>query len=485
LTHALKHIAFRIWGTVLLGGLASLWILPTLDFGLGPAWAPVPAAAVMVVTFLLIGWLFNRLALFLANRHIQEAAAWERLGSGDAAGTAYEKALALFDSFLLSPRVKRLEASRLTSRLTRFYLARTDKQHDSEAFIAFYLHAHPEDQEVAESWLRQARAGDGLETRFHDTAARVGEVLATNRTIQQLLARLYLSENRMDFPALQTYRRATGGQGRAARAITGNVARLFLKEGRADEWALQLYLQAGADNGFGQELLNGIAACVHWIPETALNKRLIEISRQHLEGLDQAQLDSMRVGFTPPQPPEPPVGRPGGILAKMAPVGRLVQTGLVSSAGLLARGLRSGLALLRDLFHRMGRSSRTRAFLKWAAVTLLSVVVVLMIINTIRHLAQTRPPEKAAATPIKEIVIGKFTLQVAAYLKKEHAEKYIAALKTRGVEAYWIEATRHNKRWYQVRVSHFPDKDAARAFGLALKKKGLIDDFYVANYDPG
>ena len=81
------------------------------------------------------------------------------------------------------------------SRLTRFYLAKTDKQHYSEAFIVFYLNSHPGDHEVAENWLRQSRAGEGLETQFHDTAARIGEALQNNKTIQQLLAQLYLSEN--------------------------------------------------------------------------------------------------------------------------------------------------------------------------------------------------------------------------------------------------------------------------------------------------
>ncbi|MCP3952601.1 MAG: SPOR domain-containing protein [Desulfobacterales bacterium] len=484
MAHTLKHIAFRIWGTVLLGGLAGLWILPTIDFGLSPAWAPVPAAVLMVTVFLLLGWLFNRLALFLVDRHIEEASTWESVGSNDAAGTAYEKALAVFDSFLISPRVKQLEASRLTSRLSRFYLARADKQPYSEMFIAFYLNTHPDDHAVAESWLRQARAADGLETRYHDTAARIGEALAQNRTIQQLLARLYLSDNRTDFPALQTYRRATGGRGRAARSIAGQVARLFLKDGRADEWALQLYLQAGVEEKPGQELLNGIAACVHWIPETSRNKRLLEIGRQHLGSIDREQLALMRTGFTPPKPPEPAVTRPG-VMAMLSPVGRLIHSGLDGLGNLFIRGVRSGLALFRKFFRRVGRSPLTRPVLNWTAVTLLSVVVVVLIINTVRHLAQMRPPEKTAATAVDKIVTDKFTLQVAAYLKKKHAEKYTTELKAQGIEAYWIETTRRNKRWYQVRVAHFPNKAAARAFGLSLKKKGLIDDFYVANYDPG
>jgi hypothetical protein len=482
LAHTLKHIAFRIWGTVFLGGIVGLWVLPALDFGFGPAWIPIPAAAVLLTVFLLLGWLFNRFALFLADRHIEEAVTWERLGSLDAAGASYEKALAVFDSFLMSPRTKRAKSGRLTSRLTRFYLAKTDKQHTSEAFIAYYLNTHPDDLEVAESWLRQARAGEGLEPRFHDTAARIGEALAQSRVIQQLLARLYLSENRTDFPALQTYRRATGGRGRSARAIANDVARLFLKDGRADEWALQLYLQAGADAGRRPELLNGIAACVQWIPETAHNKRMLAAGKRYLEGIDPEQLALMRVGFTPPKPIEPPV-RHAGLLKMGVTLGRRLQHGLAGISSQLLRSVRAGHGLVKQLLKRLGSSALTRPVLNWAAVTLLSGVVIVLIINTIGYLARTRTAEKAAI-PVPKVVTDKFTLQVAAYLKKKHAEQYVAHLKTLGVDAFWVEATRGNKKWYQVRVSHFPDKATARAYGQSLKQQGLIDDFYVANYNP-
>lgn len=483
MAHALKHIAFRIWGTVLIGGLIGLWLLPALDFGLEPAWVPVPAAVLVLLVFFFLGWLFNRLGLFLADRHIEEAVAWERVGSRTAAGVAYEKALAIFDSFLISPRAKRVASDRLTSRLTRFYLAKTDKQQTSETFIAFYLRAHPDDGEVAESWLRQARAGEGLDPRLYDTAAGIGEALAENRVVQQLLARLYLTENRTDFPALQTYRRATGGRGRAGRTIARDVARLFLKDGRADEWALQLYLQAAAADEPGPELLNGIAACVHWIPETSRNRRLLVLGHQYLEGIAPDQFALMRVGFTPPKPSEPPVTQ-SGLKKIWALTGKGLVAGLVGTFSVLWGGLRTAHGLVRKLISRVQRSPLTRPILNWVAVTLLVAAVVVLIINTVGYLVRPRSPGQATA-PVKKVVTDRFTLQVAAYLKKKHAEKYVAHLKTLGLDAFWIVTTRRNKTWYQVRVSHFPNKATARAYGQSLKEQGLIDDFYVANYEPG
>ncbi|MCP4625942.1 MAG: SPOR domain-containing protein [bacterium] len=71
---------------------------------------------------------------------------------------------------------------------------------------------------------------------------------------------------------------------------------------------------------------------------------------------------------------------------------------------------------------------------------------------------------------------------VAAYLKPEYARNYVQQLKKRGLDAYWSEAVSGDKKWYQVRVSHFASKQAARDYGQRLKVQGIIDDYYVANY---
>ena len=92
-----------------------------------------------------------------------------------------------------------------------------------------------------------------------------------------------------------------------------------------------------------------------------------------------------------------------------------------------------------------------------------------------------RPP--APEPPIETVVTDPFTLQVAAYVKVEHAEKFVATLKDQGLDAYYTEAKGADKHWYQVRISHFPTKEAARAYGEELKARGIIDDFYVANYE--
>lgn len=107
--------------------------------------------------------------------------------------------------------------------------------------------------------------------------------------------------------------------------------------------------------------------------------------------------------------------------------------------------------------------------------------IILLVINTVGHLVKTKI--SSGKNKVDEIVVtDPFTLQVAAYLKPEHAEKYVASLKKNKLDAYWNEAVGGTKKWYQVRVSHFADKASARAYGESLKTRGIIDDFFVANY---
>jgi cell division septation protein DedD len=112
----------------------------------------------------------------------------------------------------------------------------------------------------------------------------------------------------------------------------------------------------------------------------------------------------------------------------------------------------------------------------------LSAAVGVLVINTVRHLVKTETPVTQKIEKAPETITDPFTLQVAAYLKPDYARTYVEKLKKQGLDAYWREAISANKKWYQVRISHFPNKKSARDFGESLKAKGIIDDYYVANF---
>ncbi|MGD8963820.1 MAG: SPOR domain-containing protein [Desulfobacterales bacterium] len=472
-----KHIAARLWLTVLIGGAASLWVLPSFQDRIGLAWILLPVMLIMVVAFVLVGWISNRWGLNTVQHLIHEAGIFERDGMVAEAENRFQRALAVFDSFLISPGAKKQKAVPLRARIARFYLARASKSDAAERFLLSYLYTNPRDEEVAESWIGHVDNRGGLREEHQELAYLIGRAQPQNTTIQAILARYYLMLERTDFLALQTYRRALGAKEKVSADFLNDLAALFLQEKRADEWALEIYLKAIEFSDQRSAILKGIAACVRWISPGERNKPLLQQAYAHLAGLDPVDIKKMSAGFNPPvQPAE----------KRTVPQSPQKRASFFRSAGAVLQTFyedvtAAPLWVLR-LIRRSLQSTQSRKVLAGVLLTVLAAAVIALVINTASHLIKVEKPVAQKVDKAPEVITDPFTLQVAAYLKPAYAQKYVEQLKKQGLDAYWREAISANKKWYQVRISHFADKKSARDFGESLKAKGVIDDYYVANY---
>ena len=286
---------------------------------------------------------------------------------------------------------------------------------------------------------------------------------------------------RTDFPALQTYRRILDHEDHTPPEFIDNLADLFFRERRTEEWALKVYLEAYGRDESRRKLLRGIAACLRLTPETGRNRHLLQTARSCLEGIDEPRLREMSADFKPPEPPPaPPKRRRGSGMGAVS--GQVIQNivqGFSGGVHTAAVWIAAQVKSMRQVFKQ---SRNARRLVAGAVLVGLSAVIAVLIINTIGHLTRTQKSAEEKKDPAAVVITDPFTIQVAAYLKPDYAHRYVAQLKKQGLDAYWTEVASGNKRWYQVRVSHFKDKDAARAYGDSLKAKGIIDDYYVANY---
>ncbi|MGD9043292.1 MAG: SPOR domain-containing protein [Desulfobacterales bacterium] len=477
----MKHIAVRIWLTVLLGGVVCLWVMPSFQDRIGLEWALLPALLIIVAAFVLIGWVSTRWGLNTVERLLQEAGGFERDGMVAEAENRFRRALAVFDSFLISPLIKKQKSGRLTARVARFYLARAARSYESEAFLESYLQSNPQDEEVAENWIQQIESREGLKEEHQELAYLIGSAQPKNRSIQSALARYYLMLERTDFPALQTYRRVLAAEQQVPAEFLKNLASLLLREKRADEWALEIYLQAIVESHPHPEIIKGIAACVRWIRLTERNKAMLQRAYSYLDGMDMAEIKKVSAGFKPPVPPS-------GQRVVQRPAQKR-QTFLQSTAAVLQTLYEDLTALplwifqqIRSVTRWARQSKKPRRILTAMLLAGLTAAVIVLVINTVGHLVKSETPVAQKIEKAPEAITDPFTLQVAAYLKPGYAKTYVEKLKKQGLDAYWREAISANKKWYQVRVSHFPDKKSARDFGESLKAKGIIDDYYVANF---
>ncbi len=474
-----KHIAARLWLTVLFGGAASLWALPSFQDRIGLAWTPLPVLLIMVVAFVLVGWATNRWGLSTVQHLIHEAGIFERDGMVAEAETRFQRALAVFDSFLISPVAKKQKAVPLRARIARFYLARASKSDAAERFLVSYLHTNPRDEEVAESWIEHVDNRGGLREEHQGLAYLIGRAQPQNKTIQTILARYYLMLERTDFPALQTYRRALGAKEKVSAGFLNDLAALFLQERRADEWALEIYLKAMEKSEQRSAILKGIAACVRWISPGERNKSQLQQAHAYLEGLDPVDIKKMSTGFNPPVEPSD---------KRALPQSRRQRASFFESTGAVLKTFYEDIIAAPAWFLRLVRrplqSTQSRKVLAGVLLTVLVAAVIALLINTASHLIKVEKPVARKVEKAPEVITDPFTLQVAAYLKPTYAQKYVEQLQKQGLDAYWREAISADKKWYQVRISHFADKKTARDFGESLKARKIIDDYYVANYIP-
>ncbi len=116
-------------------------------------------------------------------------------------------------------------------------------------------------------------------------------------------------------------------------------------------------------------------------------------------------------------------------------------------------------------------------------MALLIMAVVVLVVNTARYLIKTEKTVSKKEELAEVVITDPFTIQVAAYLRLEDAQTYLRSLKERGLDVYMTKREGTKKTYYQVRISHFRDKVSAKTYGVSLKAQGIIDDFYVANYE--
>ena len=476
----LKNSAFRIWIAGLLAFMFSLALLPQTGEAFSLTKPLLLFGFLFGAGFAGVGWLTDRIVRIQLRPLLREAGLLERGGMGLEAERAFENALALLDSFMVSPRRRRHYLQILGERMARFYAAQAEKNDRAFKWITRYLTVRPGDSAIAEVWLRDMENQADWTKHQQDLAARIGEVRKEDGQIQSILARVYIRAGRTDFPALQTYCRVMEGPERVTGTYAHDLARLFIREGRADEWALRAYVHAArqSQGAPAEDLLCGLAACLRWIQASDRNRALIDQAGAIVGPLREDQLERMSSGFLPPTRRTPPA-------AQAVPPGDRIRSGYarISQVGRnLGNGLRQGM---RSVTKGLAAPALRRR-LKTGLIAGLALVAIVLLFNTAGHLIRlpAPPPTPPPAIAVK-IEPAPYTLQVAAYLKPEPAEGFIQTLQKKGHEAYRVEAQSGAKTWYQVRLGHFPTKAAARTRGQQLKAEGIIEDFYVANYaDP-
>ena len=431
----LRHISVRIWLSCLAGIPLSFFLLRILNKSFfGMPYSSQVALVILLVLYFLIGTILHHLGKKLLTDLITRAQSWERAGIFRKAEQYYLKAVRIYDSFLLSPVFPdKTLGKRLTGSVSGFILSSGIHNPILDQCIPKYLSIDPEDEDIALFWLKRfaSLSASDPDAVDQDLITRLAEHHNSNVKILPVLTELFLKFQRTDFTARKIYKQA-------------------LKHNK-----IQTLVKSRIKELFSQ------------IEDRSETPSEVDILIPESEVTDVKTFESKtRAGFQTRF-----FTLAGRIFSKVAIFGslwakKLTQT-LLSSAGKVYAHIKSSDNLIR--YARRG--------LLVAAVT----AAIVFAANTTIHLFKTKVPEKTAEKIEKQSVPNPFTLQVAAYLEPRHAKKYVQKLQKEGLDVSYSKSEGGGKTWYLVRVSRFSDKESAASFGKSLKKKGIIDDFFVDN----
>ena len=499
-------MAIRIWISIFFWMLFAIWIFPLLQKVIGIQWLIIPAILLLIVIFIFAGVIMKQIAYVRIDRLLKDVSVRERAGMVVEAGKAINDAVAIFDSFLLSPKSRMAYYDKLLIKAAQHRMSRGSKSIALDKWVFSYLDRFPEDEDAAQIWLQSALESDYVPPKYFELIGKLSKRQPGNKGLQHLLGRVYLSEGRTDFEALQVYRRILEADGYSDSNFLNELAHLLAVEGLSDEWALGIYLKAYPKSPDSPQILQGILACVQNISDHEHNRLLLIRARDLLAKKTLSQADSEEIEGTlqmlQPTKKLVPMESENPLTVSESNT-TIIPTKLLTTKVSIKHRQNQQAAHIqlwhtvrkviyvivdqsRELFANVSiyiRRGNSYSMLRWVVIGTILSGFMFLIVNITSTPSKNYQSEKPPSAAL-ETKANPFTIQVAAFMSQSEAKKYIQKLKQHNLNVYMTEAQLRDKKWYQIRISHFTDPKEAKIFGETLKSKGIIDDYYVAHFKP-
>ncbi|MCD4677001.1 MAG: SPOR domain-containing protein [Desulfobacula sp.] len=415
----IRNISVHLWITTLFAIPLSFYILPWLTRFFPGINSLTTGLVIITCLVVVIGFLKDLTAKKAMINLIKEGQVWERSGILNRAEKNYINALRIYDTFLLWPFSAKKTIQKISGAIAKFKLNTSIENQNFKLGTMVYLKMNPEDIDIAELWLGQLRQSTIVTSFEQEVLSVLAEKHYTNQRLSALMIDIFLGLERRDFTAKKLYQHVQKDP------VLGKKykKKIEAKIGKPDEI-------------FQQEI-----SVIR--PEKQFKKK-IEISKK-------IQTIIGKCNFC-----------------------------LKTSWALMGSGLSFLILSGGRVITYVKEHEKTQFYLKAGFFSIISVWLGFFMISTISHIFKSRPVEKEKVKI--EIQVPKpFTIQVAAYLKQKHADRYVDILKKKQIDAIVKKVGGGGKTWFVVRVSEFVDKKSAAAYGQKLKQQKIIDDFFVNN----
>lgn len=457
-----RHISVRFWLTTLMVLPSGFILFPRLSgwFSGMPAWVFI--LLMYVLCGLGLGIFMDIAGLWRIRGLVREGQLWERSGIATRAEKKFIRAVRIYDSAWISPLAARRAGPMLTASLARFYLASGSRRREIQGAATAWLEQNPKDESLARFWLERIQDQNVARTSTQSMLTVLADIWYADPDLCRILVDVFLDQGRMDFSARRLYRSF-----------------------------LDMTEMAGGDNEPSQQDKARVEAIRDMMSER------LDMPEPELEpglgtlGDERADLTTVTPGD---QGDDGPLASLGDQVFEDGPAGwrqeEEIYTGQETSGRMstlmsgIGRKAAGGGSFIAD---RTGKAKHAVLNLiqtreKWwgrvrgIVVACVGLWLIFFVWGTLSHMFKTA---EQPAQQIKVVVPKPFTIQVAAYYKKAHADKYMATLTQKGVESFMTVTAGGGKTWYLVRVSEFTDQKSAQVYGNRLKADHIIDEFFV------
>jgi hypothetical protein len=430
----LKNISVHLWITTLFAIPLSFYILPGVTRFFPGINSLVTALVTLTGIAVIISFLMDLTIRKIVTGLLKEGQAWERTGILNKAQKNYIKALRIYDTFLLWPFSAKKTARTISSAIAKFNLNSPDSHYLEEnpnfkLSVLVYLKMNPADKDIARLWLTRLRKSSIVTSFEQEILSTLAQKYYDDKILSILILDIFLGLERKDFTAKKLYQYVLQEPEFNDRYVA-KIEALIGKPEAITHGKVSFLLPS---NKFGK---------------ISVRKNAIQIGSQIRNKANQ-------------------------IVEKSLVCLKHIWVFIGSVLSFLILSVVKAYTFIKD-------HEKLQFYLKAGFLIIVSVLLLFFMVGTISHIFKSSTTEKEKVKiPIQ--VSKPFTIQVAAYLKQKHAQRYIDILKKKEIAARMKKIDGGGKTWFVVRVSEFTDKKNAAAYGQKLKKEKIIDDFFVNN----
>ncbi|NWH05499.1 SPOR domain-containing protein [Desulfobacter latus] len=459
-----RHISIRFWLTTLMVLPSGFILFPRLSGWL----LDMPASVFIPLMYLFcglgLGICMDIAGLWRIRGLIRDAQLWERSGIATRAEKKFIRAVRIYDSVWISPLAERRAKPMLISSLARFYLASGSRRREIQGAAGAWLAQNPTDKSLARFWLERIQDQDMSGTFTQSILTALADTWYADPELCRILVDLFLAQGRMDFSARRLYRSfpdLTDGDKDASHQdkTRAEAIREIMSE-RLDtpDPEPELDMPEPGSGTLGDER----GDLRTFIPKDQSGDGL-------LTSLGDQAFEDGPAGWRPENHIYAGLQTSGWISALISGIVRKATGGGVFIADRTGKAKHAVLNLIQARETWWGR-------VRGIMIACVGVWLIFFVWGTLSHMFKTA---EQPSRQIKVMIPKPFTIQVAAYHKKTHADNYMATLAQKGVESTMKVTDGGGKTWYLVRVSKFTDQKSAQVYGNRLKADHIIDEFFV------